>query len=390
PQLFKQILMVSGFDRYYQVVRCFRDEDLRADRQPEFTQIDIEMSFVEQEDILSMMEGFLKTIFSEIKEIALETPIPRLSYKEAMDRFGVDKPDLRFDLELKDLSDLVVRSDFKVFRQAVEKKGSVRGINAKGLAKLSRKEIDELTQKAIALGAKGLAWMKVTPDGLEAPIAKFFKPDLLKEICARLEGAPDDLLLFCADENEVVFQVLGGLRLILGKQLNLINPASFKPLWVTDFPLLEYNEDEKRYVARHHPFTAPMDEDLELLSTDPPQVRAKAYDLVLNGVEIGGGSIRIHKKEIQMKMFDLLGIQKEEAESKFGFLLEAFQYGAPPHGGIALGFDRITAILSGVDSIREVIAFPKTQKGTCMMTNAPSTVAPRQLKELHIRKESIL
>ncbi len=390
PQLFKQILMVSGFDRYYQVVRCFRDEDLRADRQPEFTQIDIEMSFIEQEDILSMMEDFLKTIFSEVKGIAPETPIPRLTYKEAMARFGVDKPDLRFGLELKDLSDLVLKSDFKVFRQAVEKKGSVKGINAKGLAKLSRKEIEELTQKAIELGAKGLAWMKVTEEGLEAPIAKFFKPELLKEIRECLEGVPGDLLLFCADKDEVVHQVLGSLRLVLGKQLNLIDPLVFKPLWVTDFPLLEYNEDEKRYVARHHPFTAPMDEDLELLSSDPPQVRAKAYDLVLNGVEIGGGSIRIYKRDIQMKMFDLLGIQKEEAESKFGFLLEAFQYGAPPHGGIAFGFDRIAAILAGVDSIREVIAFPKTQKGICMMTNAPSSVTPKQLKELHIRKESIL
>jgi len=390
PQLFKQILMVAGFDRYYQVVRCFRDEDLRADRQPEFTQIDIEMSFIEQEDILRMMENFLKTIFSELKEVTMKTPIPRLTYAEAMARFGVDKPDLRFGLELKDLSDLVLKSDFKVFRQAVEKKGSVRGINAKGLAKLSRKEIEELTQKAMALGAKGLAWMKVKEEGLEAPIAKFFKPELLMEIGARLEGKPGDLLLFCADKNEVVYQVLGGLRLVLGKQLNLIDPKAYKPLWVTDFPLLEYNEDEKRYVARHHPFTAPMDEDLELLSTDPPKVRAKAYDLVLNGVEIGGGSIRIHKRETQMKMFELLGIQKEEAEAKFGFLLEAFQYGAPPHGGIAFGFDRIAAILAGVDSIREVIAFPKTQKGTCMMTSAPSSVTSRQLKELHIRKESIL
>lgn len=390
PQLFKQILMVAGLDRYYQIVRCFRDEDLRADRQPEFTQIDIEMSFIEREDILSMMEDMLKTIFSEVKGITLEVPIPRLNYKEAMTRFGVDKPDLRFGLELKDLSDLVLRSDFKVFRQAVEKKGSVKGINAKGLAKLSRKEIDELTQKAMELGAKGLAWMKVTPEGMEAPITKFFKPELLKEIGERLEGVPGDLLLFCADKDEVVHQVLGSLRLVLGKQLNLIDPTSFKPLWVTDFPLLEYDEDEKRYVARHHPFTAPMDEDLELLSTDPSQARAKAYDFVLNGVEIGGGSIRIYKRDIQMKMFDLLGIQKEEAESKFGFLLEAFQYGAPPHGGIAFGFDRIAAILAEVDSIRDVIAFPKTQKGICMMTNAPASVTPRQLKELHIRKESVL
>ncbi|MFQ5950312.1 MAG: aspartate--tRNA ligase, partial [Nitrospiria bacterium] len=374
PQLFKQILMVAGFDRYYQIVRCFRDEDLRADRQPEFTQIDIEMSFIEREDILSLMEEMIKAVFIALKGVTLEVPIPRLTYQEAMGRFGVDKPDLRFGLELKELSDLALRSDFKVFRQAVEKKGSVKGINAKGLAKLSRKEIEELTQKAIELGAKGLAWMKVTPEGMEAPITKFFKPELLKEIGERLEGAPGDLLLFCADKVEVVHQVLGSLRLVLGKQLELIDPKAFKPLWVTDFPLLEYNEDEKRYVARHHPFTAPMDEDLDLLSTDPPKARAKAYDFVLNGVEIGGGSIRIHKRDIQMKMFDLLGIQKKEAESKFGFLLEAFQYGAPPHGGIAFGFDRIAAILASVDSIRDVIAFQKTQKGLCLMTDAPSQV----------------
>ncbi|MFQ5781073.1 MAG: aspartate--tRNA ligase [Nitrospiria bacterium] len=387
PQLFKQILMVSGFDRYYQIVRCFRDEDLRADRQPEFTQIDIEMSFIEREDILSLMEEMIKAVFIALKGVTLEVPIPRLTYQEAMGRFGVDKPDLRFGLELKELSDLALRSDFKVFRQAVEKKGSVKGINAKGLAKLSRKEIEELTQEVIELGAKGLAWMKVTPEGMEAPITKFFKPELLKEIGERLEGAPGDLLLFCADKVEVVHQVLGSLRLVLGKQLDLIDPKAFKPLWVTDFPLLEYNEDEKRYVARHHPFTAPMDEDLDLLSTDPPKARAKAYDFVLNGIEIGGGSIRIHKRDIQMKMFDLLGIQKKEAESKFGFLLEAFQYGAPPHGGIAFGFDRIAAILASVDSIRDVIAFPKTQKGLCLMTDAPSQIAPRQLKELHIKKE---
>ncbi|MFQ5780841.1 MAG: aspartate--tRNA ligase [Nitrospiria bacterium] len=389
PQLFKQILMIAGFDRYYQIVRCFRDEDLRADRQPEFTQIDIEMSFIEREDILSLMEEMIKFVFTAVKDITLEAPIPRLTYQEAMERFGVDKPDLRFGLELKGLSDLVMQSDFKVFRQAVEKKGSVKGINAKGLANLSRKEIEGLTQEAVDRGAKGLAWMKVTPEGMEAPITKFFKPELLREIGERLEGAPGDLLLFCADQEEVVYDVLGHLRLVLAKRLNLIDPNIYKPVWVTDFPLLEYDETEKRNVARHHPFTAPMDEDLNRLSTDPLQVRAKAYDLVLNGIEIGGGSIRIHKKDIQMKMFDLLGIKKEAAESKFGFLLEAFQYGAPPHGGIAFGFDRIAAILVGADSIRDVIAFPKTQKGLCLMTDAPSQVAPRQLKELHIRKESI-
>ncbi|MFY9270293.1 MAG: aspartate--tRNA ligase [Candidatus Manganitrophaceae bacterium] len=390
PQLFKQILMIAGFDRYYQIVRCFRDEDLRADRQPEFTQIDIEMSFIEREDILSLMEEMIGAVIREAKgrgakEIELESPFPRLTYREVIDRFGVDKPDLRFGLELKDLSDIAARSEFKVFRDAVEKNGRVKGINAKGLATLSRKEIEELTLEATGRGAKGLAWMKVTPEKMEAPIAKFFSPELLKEIGGRLEAAPGDLLLFVADEGKVVHEVLGHLRLVIGKRLNLIDPNAFKLLWVTDFPLLEYDETEKRYVAMHHPFTAPMDEDLPLLSTDPLRVRAKAYDLVLNGTEVGGGSIRIHRSEIQSKIFDLLGITKEEAQVKFGFLLEALQYGAPPHGGIAFGFDRLTAILSGVESIRDVIAFPKTQKGICLMTSAPSEVDPRQLKELHIK-----
>jgi aspartyl-tRNA synthetase len=386
PQLFKQILMVSGFDRYYQIVRCFRDEDLRADRQPEFTQIDIEMSFIDREDIVSLMEKMVAELLAEVKGIQLETPFPRLTYHEAMNRFGVDKPDLRFGLELKDLSDLVLHSEFKVFREAVEKKGRVKGINAKGLAGLSRKEMEELTLEATGRGAKGLAWMKVTPEGLEAPIAKFFTPELLKEIRQRLEGAPGDLLLFVADREKVVHEVLGHLRLVLAKRLNLIDPKALKLLWVTDFPLLEYDETEKRYVAMHHPFTAPMDEDLPFLESDPLRARAKAYDIVLNGTEIGGGSIRIHGSDTQSKIFDLLGIKKDEAEAKFGFLLEALQYGAPPHGGIAFGFDRLTAILAGVDSIRDVIAFPKTQKGICLMTQAPSDVDPRQLKELHIKK----
>ncbi len=386
PQLFKQILMISGFDRYYQIVRCFRDEDLRADRQPEFTQIDIEMSFIEREDILSLMEEMVRTVLKEVRGIQLESPFPRLTYREAMSRFGVDKPDLRFGLELKDLSDIAARSEFKVFREAVEKKGWVKGINAKGLATLSRKELEELTLEATGRGAKGLAWMKVTPEGMEAPIAKFFKPEMLKEIGQRLEGAPGDLLLFVADREKVVHEVLGHLRLVIGRRLNLIDPKALKLLWVTDFPLLEYDETEKRYVAMHHPFTSPMDEDIPLLATDPLRARAKAYDIVLNGTEIGGGSIRIHQNEVQSKLFDLLGITKEEAEAKFGFLLQALQYGAPPHGGIAFGLDRLTAILAGVDSIRDVIAFPKTQKGICLMTNAPSEVDARQLKELHIKK----
>ncbi|MFQ5543013.1 MAG: aspartate--tRNA ligase [Nitrospiria bacterium] len=389
PQLFKQILMVSGFDRYYQVVRCFRDEDLRADRQPEFTQIDIELSFSNQEEILSLMEEMIRKTFSEVDALAIKTPFPRLTYREAMDRFGSDKPDLRFSLELKDLSDIAVRSGFKVFRSAVEKEGKVKGINAKGLAKMSRKEIELLTEEATTHGAKGLAWMKVTDEGLAAPIMKFFKPALIDEISQRLEAKPGDLLLFVADCDKVVHEALGHLRLHLARQLNLMNPKVFCPLWVTDFPLLEYDDAEKRHIAIHHPFAAPKDEDLPLLESDPMKVRAEAYDLVLNGVELGGGSLRIHKKETQEKVFNLLGINDEEAASKFGFLLEALSYGAPPHGGIAFGFDRMVALLAGVDSIRDVIAFPKTQKGICLMTEAPTDVATRQLDELHIRKKPL-
>ncbi len=386
PQLFKQILMVSGFDRYYQIVRCFRDEDLRADRQPEFTQIDLEMSFIDQEEILKLMETLIATVFSEVRGILLPSPFPRLTHKEALARYGSDKPDTRFGLELKDLCDIARRSGFKVFRTVVENGGLVKGLNAKGMASLSRKEIENLTNEAIARGAKGLAWMKVSETGLEAPITKFFEPPLLAELRKTLEGEPGDLLLFVADKAQVVHDVLGSLRLSLGKRLNLIDENVFNPLWVTDFPLLEYDEGEKRYVAIHHPFAAPMDEDLPFLESDPLKVRAKAYDMVLNGVELGGGSIRIHQDEIQSKVFALLGISKEAAESKFGFLLEALQYGAPPHGGLAFGFDRMIALLAGVDSIREVIAFPKTQKGICLMTEAPGDVDARQLKELHIKK----
>ncbi len=387
PQLFKQILMVSGFDRYYQVVRCFRDEDLRADRQPEFTQIDLEMSFIDIEDILSIMEKMTKAVFSEICNIQFPNPFPRMTYAEAVSRFGTDRPDTRFGLELKDLSGLAERCDFKVFRTVVSKGGSVKGLNAKGLAGLSRKEIETLTNEAIQRGAKGLAWMKVTADALEAPITKFFSVAQQDEIKTILKGEPGDLLLFVADKTQVVHDVLSTLRLSLGKRLNLIDEKIFEPLWVTDFPLLEYDEAEKRYIAIHHPFTGPMDEDLALLESDPMQVRAKAYDLVINGVELGGGSIRIHREEVQSKIFALLGIKKEEAAEKFGFLLEALQYGAPPHGGMAFGFDRMVALLSGADSIREVIPFPKTQKGICLMTDAPSDVDARQLKELRIKKE---
>ncbi len=386
PQLFKQILMVSGFDRYYQIVRCFRDEDLRADRQPEFTQIDLELSFVERDDIIALMEEMISTVFAEVQGIQFTRPFPRLTYQDAMDRFGNDRPDTRFGLELKDLTNLAGRSDFKVFRAVAEGGGLVKGLNAKGMAGLSRKEIDNLTQEAITRGAKGLAWMKVADGGLEAPITKFFTPELLEEIKQSLEAETGDLLLFVADKAQVVYDVLSTLRLSIGHRLNLIDPKVFNPLWVTDFPLLEYDETEKRYIAIHHPFTSPMDEDLALLESDPLKARAKAYDLVVNGVELGGGSIRIHQEETQSKIFDLLGIGKEEAAKKFGFLLEALQYGAPPHGGIAFGFDRMVALLAGVESIREVIAFPKTQKGICLMTEAPGDVDDRQLKELHIKK----
>ncbi len=389
PQLFKQILMVSGFDRYYQIVRCFRDEDLRADRQPEFTQIDIEMSFIEQEDLMGLMEKMVADLFAVANKSVLSLPFPRMTYQDSMSRFGVDKPDLRFGLELKEITDLARESQFKVFLDTISKKGVIKGVNAKGLATLSRKEMDELTQEAITRGAKGLAWLKVTPGGIESPIAKFFEKGLLDQITERLEGVPGDLLLFVADAEKKAHEVLGSLRLLLGHRLKLIDPNSFKPVWITDFPLLEYDPEEKRYVALHHPFTAPLDEDIPLLDTDPLRVRSKAYDLALNGTEVGGGSIRIHRTEMQSKIFNLLGITKEEANAKFGFLLEALQYGAPPHGGIAFGLDRFVAILAGCESIRDVIAFPKTQKGVCLMTQAPSTVDSAQLKTLFIKTQGI-
>jgi aspartyl-tRNA synthetase len=386
PQLFKQLLMVAGFDRYYQIVRCFRDEDLRSDRQPEFTQIDVEMSFIHREDILSQMEEMAVEVISVVRPIT--SPFPRMTYDEAMRRFGSDKPDLRFGLELTDLSDLASASDFRVFRQVLDAKGCVKGINATGLSVLSRKELDDLTQEAISRGAKGLAWMKVTASGIESPIAKFFSADLLTQIAERMSAQPGDLLLFVSDQPAVACTVLGIIRLTLARRLNLIDDAKLCPLWVTDFPLLEYDAAEKRYVAIHHPFTAPMEEDIPLLATDPLRVRAQAYDLVLNGTEIGGGSIRIHQHDMQMAMFEHLGIGPEEATEKFGFLLQALQYGAPPHGGMAFGFDRLVAILTGCDSIRDVIAFPKTQKGICLMTEAPSQVPPAQLRELHVQIKS--
>ena len=386
PQLFKQLLMVSGMDRYFQIVKCFRDEDLRADRQPEFTQIDIEMSFVEIEDILPINEKLLKTMFKEMMNLDIELPIQRMPYKEAMERFGSDKPDIRFGFELKSINDLVENCDFKVFSSAVKNGGEVRGINVAGYGdSFSRKNISKLEDFAKTYGAKGLAWIKITEEGVNSPIAKFFKEEEINNILERFEAKAGDLILIVADESDIVFDSLGHLRLEVAKKLELLNKDEYKLLWVTEFPLFEYDKEEKRYVAKHHPFTAPMDEDLEVLDTAPEKARAKAYDIVLNGVEIGGGSIRIHNGELQQKMFEKLGFTQEQAWDKFGFLLEAFKYGTPPHGGIAYGLDRFAMLLTGNDSIREVIAFPKTQNASSPMTEDPSVVEERQLEEIHIK-----
>jgi len=389
PQLFKQILMVSGFDRYFQIVRCFRDEDLRSDRQPEFTQIDVEMSFVTVEDIQRTMEGLMAHIFKEVLGMELELPFPVLTYDEAMNRFGVDKPDTRFGMELRDVSQILKKSSFKIFRDAIEKGEIIKAINVKGGGSFSRKEIDDLNPVVQAFGAKGLISAKIGQNGWQSAIQKFVTEQERKAVEEKLEAAENDLLLFIAGTPKVVNQALANLRLHLGQKLGLIDPNLYRFVWILDFPLLEYDETEGRFVAVHHPFTAPKDEDISKLREHPELVRAKAYDLVLNGSEIGGGSIRNHLREVQSLLFEKLGMGEEEAKERFGFLLEALEYGTPPHGGIAFGFDRLNMILSHSESIRDVIAFPKTQKATCLMTDAPSRVDPKQLDELWIKIKEV-
>jgi len=388
PQLFKQLLMIAGMDRYYQIVRCFRDEDLRADRQPEFTQIDMELSFIEEEDIYEIIEGMMLKLFKDVLNIELSVPFARMNYQEAMARFGTDRPDTRFGLELVDLTETVKDCSFNVFQSVVKKGGMVKSINAKGCGDFSRKDLDDLTEYVGQFGAKGLAWVKVKAGGeWQSPITKFFKDEEREAISSELMAEENDVLFFVADKGVVVHQVLSELRLELGRKLGLVDKSTFNFVWVVDFPLLEYDHDERRHVAVHHPFTAPKEEDMEFLEKDPGRVRSKAYDLVLNGVEIGGGSIRIHQKRLQDTIFAALGIAKEEAEDKFGFLLQALELGAPPHGGIAFGFDRLLMILTGRETIRDVIAFPKTQKATCPLTEAPAPVARKQLTELYLRPD---
>jgi len=387
PQLFKQLLMISGMDRYYQIVKCFRDEDLRADRQPEFTQIDMELSFVSEEDIISVSEGMISAIFKETLDIDLRLPIKRMTYDEAIKRFGTDRPDTRFGLELIDLTDILKGCRFKVFNSVIEKGGVVKAINAKKCSDFSRKDLDDLTEYCSRFGAKGMAWIKIKEDEWQSPITKFFSEKEINDMQKALDAEPGDLILFGADSFSSAHQVLAELRLELARQLDLIKEKTFDFLWITDFPLLEYDQNEKRHSSVHHPFTAPCENQIDLLDSSPINIKSRAYDLVLNGNEIGGGSIRIHRKDVQEKILSILGIDSQEAEEKFGFLLHALEYGAPPHGGIAFGVDRLMMILSGCDSIRDVIAFPKTQKATCPLTEAPATVSRKQLTELSLRPD---
>ena len=385
PQLFKQLLMCSGYDRYFQLARCYRDEDLRADHQPEFTQIDLEMSFVDVDDVIDVNERLLYKLFKELLNVEIPQPIPRMTWQEAMDRYGSDKPDIRFGMELKDVSEVVKDCEFVVFKGALENGGTVRGINVEGQGGMPRKKIDALVSFAKDYGAKGLAYVAIQEDGtLKSSFAKFMTEEQMAALVAAMDGKPGDLLLFAADKKQVVWAVLGALRLELARQLDLLKKDDFKFLWVTEFPLLEYSEEQGRFVAMHHPFTMPMDEDWHLIDSDPGAVRAKAYDIVLNGTELGGGSVRIHQSDIQSKMFEVLGFTPEKAQEQFGFLLEAFKYGVPPHAGLAYGLDRVAMLMGGCDSIREVIAFPKVKDASCLMTEAPTPVDPKQLEELGI------
>jgi len=384
PQLYKQLLMLSGYDRYMQIARCFRDEDLRADRQPEFTQIDLEMSFVDADDVMTVNEGFIKRLFRELLGVEVSTPLLRMPYSEAMDRFGSDKPDMRFGFELKNLTDIAKDCGFGVFEKAVEAGGSVRAINVKGYAdKFTRKDIDSLGEFVKTYRAKGLAWMKVGENmQVQSPIAKFLSEDKLAAVLERTEAGPGDIIFFAADADQIVFDSLGALRCECASRLNILRPDDYKFLWVVDFPLFEYSEEENRYVAKHHPFTSPKDEDMDIVETDKARARAKAYDIVLNGTEVGGGSIRIHSQQLQERMFRALGFTMEEAWARFGFLLDAFRYGPPPHGGMAYGLDRLVMLMSGSESIRDVIAFPKVQNASELMSGAPDVVDEKQLREL--------